>query len=300
MAVSIQEGDIDDIAAATALVNEMDPDSRLDCRGRTAPAAPSAARSATQLVGGEGRRNARRLGNSGDDHDTTARSGYLNVSVLESHRRRGIGAALLERALAHLGDSARIQASATEAGRGFAERYGFRHTHTRRMSGVDPRTVDTGELETAEARTASLLEVGPEQTFAVDAESVVDQPGDDPIDAVDYKQWLVDHWAFPDYDLELGRAAVVDGRAVAVTFVIVDRESRRALNAYTGSLRAYRGRGFARLAKLDLLRVLAERGFELVLTENDETNAAMLAINHRLGYTPIESRYSYILDRRPE
>ena len=300
MAVSIREGDVDDIAAATALVNEIDRtrvSTVAGARHRLLQAPPEArrnwwaARDGETLVG---------WGTAGIDHDTTARSGYLNVSVLESQRRRGIGAALLERALAHLGDSARIQASATEAGRGFAERYGFRHTHTRRMSGVDPRTVDTGELETAEARTASLLEVGPEQTFAVDAESVVDQPGDDPIDAVGYKQWLVDHWAFPDYDLELSRAAVVDRRAVAVTFVIVDRGSRRALNAYTGSLRAYRGRGFARLAKLDLLRLLAELGFELVLTENDETNAAMLAINNRLGYTPIESRYSYILDRRPE
>ena len=78
---------------------------------------------------------------------------------------------------------------------------------------------------------------------------------------------------------------------------MVDVESRRALNAYTGSLRAYRGRGFARLAKLGVMRQLAELGIELVLTENDETNAPMLAINNRLGYTPIESRYAYILDR---
>jgi hypothetical protein len=35
----------------------------------------------------------------------------------------------------------------------------------------------------------------------------------------------------------------------------------------------------------------------LALTENDETNAPMLAINERLGYRPIASRYSYVLDR---
>ena len=45
------------------------------------------------------------------------------------------------------------------------------------------------------------------------------------------------------------------------------------------------------------MRQLAELGIELLLTENDETNAPMLAINNRLGYAPIESRYSYILDR---
>ncbi len=70
------------------------------------------------------------------------------------------------------------------------------------------------------------------------------------------------------------------------------------MNAYTGSLRAYKGRGLARLAKLAVMRRLAEVGVELVLTENDATNAPMLAINDRLGYRPIESRYSYVLDRR--
>jgi GNAT superfamily N-acetyltransferase len=74
-------------------------------------------------------------------------------------------------------------------------------------------------------------------------------------------------------------------------------ESRRTFSAYTGTLRAYRGRGLARLAKLGVMRRLAELGVTLALTENDETNAPMLAINQRLGYRPMESRYSYVLDR---
>ena len=191
------------------------PDSRLDRRGRTAPAAASAARGATQLVGGEGRRDARRLGaRRASTTRRRRRSGYLSVSVLESHRRRGIGTALLERALAHLDDSTRIQASATEAGRGFAERYGFRQTHTRRVSGVDPRTVDTERARLRRRRgSRPCCEVGPEQIFDVDAESVLDEPGDDPIDAVEYDQWLRDYWEHPDLDLELSRAAVVDGQS---------------------------------------------------------------------------------------
>ncbi len=297
MAVSIREGDVDDIADAVPLQNEVD---------RTRVATVAGSRHRLLQAPTEARRNwwaareGERLvgwGSAGVDYETSARSGYLGVWILESHRCRGIGTALVERALAYLGDSARIQTNANEAGRGFPERYGFRHTHTRRVSGVDPRVVDTGELDSADARIASLLEVGPEQTFVVDAESVLDEPGDDPIDAVEYEQWVRDYWEHPDLDLELSRAVVVDGRAVAATYVMVDVESRRALNAYTGSLRAYRGRGFARLAKLGVMRQLAELGIELVLTENDETNAPMLAINNRLGYTPIENRYAYILDR---
>ncbi len=131
----------------------------------------------------------------------------------------------------------------------------------------------------------------------MDAESVLDEPGDDAIDAVEYDQWVRDYWEHPDLDFDVGRAAVVDGKAVAVAYVILDPESRRAYSAFAGTLRAYRGRGLARLAKLGVMRRLAELEVTLALTENDETNAPMLAINQRLGYRPIESRYSYVLDR---
>lgn len=235
--------------------------------------------------------------NAGVNHETSARNGFVSVAVLPSHRRQGIGTTMLERALAHLEGSPRIHADCGEEGRRFAERHGFRHTHTRRLSGVDPRTVDTGELDSTGTQIVSLREVGPEQTFAVDAESVLDEPGDEILDAIEYEQWRHDYWEHPDLDFDVGRAAVVDGRAVAVTYVIVDLESRRAFSAYTGGLRAYRGRGLARLAKLGVMRRLAELGITLAVTENDETNAPMLAINERIGYRPIESRYSYVLDR---
>jgi len=44
----------------------------------------------------------------------------------------------------------------------------------------------------------------------------------------------------------------------------------------TGTLRDYRGRGLAQLAKRATLVNAAKRGVELVSTDNDETNAPML------------------------
>ena len=297
MTVSIREGRVEDIPDAVRLLNDVHPTYVITEAGtrHRLLASPLEARR-TWWAGRDGDTLVA-WATAGVDHETSARSGFVGVSVLPSHRRRGIGTTLLERALAHLEASSRIQAAADEAGRSFAERHGFRHTHTRRISGVDPRTVDTTELDSARTQIVSLREVGPEQTFAVDAESVLDEPSDDAIDAVEYEQWLHDYWEHPDLDFDAGRAAVVDGKAVAITYVIVDLESRRAFNAYTGSLRAYRGRGLARLAKLGVMRRLAELQVTLVLTENDETNAPMLAINERLGYSPIASRYSYVLDR---
>jgi RimJ/RimL family protein N-acetyltransferase len=297
MAVSIREGSVDDIAAAVALLKDVHPTSVLTEAGlrHRLLKAPTEARRAWWAA-----RDGDTLvawATAAVDHETSARSGYVSISVLPSHRSRGIGTTLLERALAHLEASPRIQSSVDEASRRFAERHGFRHTYTRRISGVDPRTVNTSELDSTGARIASLREVGPEQTFTVDAESVVDQPGDDAIDAVEYDQWVRDYWDHPDFDFDVGHAAVVDGKAVAIAYVILDPESRRAYSAYAGTLRAYRGRGLARLAKLGVIRRLAELDVTLALTENDETNAPMLAINQRLGYRPIESRYAYVLDR---
>ena len=73
-----------------------------------------------------------------------------------------------------------------------------------------------------------MREVGPEQTFAVDAESVLDEPGDEVLGAI-------------------------------------------------------RGRGLARLAKLGVMRRLAEL---------DVT----LAINERLGFRPVVTQYFYVLE----
>ena len=297
MAVSIRERGVEDIPDAVRLLNEVhltsvmtDAGSRHRLLGAPAEARRTwwAARDGDTLVG---------WATAGVDYETSARSGYVSVSVVPSHRRQGIATTLLERALAHVANSSRLRSHVNEEGRAFAERHGFRHTHTSRTSGVDPRTVDTSELDSGGTRIASLREVGPEQVFAVDAESVLDEPGDDTMDALEYEQWLRDHWEHPDLDLDVSRAAVVDGNAVAIAYVMVDPESRRALSAYTGTLRAYRGRGLARLAKLGVMRRLAELEITLALTENDETNAAMLAINTRLGYRPIANRYSYVLDR---
>ena len=73
-----------------------------------------------------------------------------------------------------------------------------------------------------------------------------------------------------------------------------ERTSGRGENDITGTLAAHRGRGLARLVKHHSLRRAAALGIAEVFTFNDETNAAMLAVNTKLGYRPHSQRLSWL------
>jgi hypothetical protein len=61
-------------------------------------------------------------------------------------------------------------------------------------------------------------------------------------------------------------------------------EQRAMHNGFTGVLRAYRGRHLALALKLLSISVAQRYHIDYLYTNNDSTNAPMLAINQRLGY----------------
>ena len=124
--------------------------------------------------------------------------------------------------------------------------------------------------------------------YELDAEAMLDVPGEVAMDDVSFEQWLEDYWRHPDTDLDASVAAVIDGRPVAFSHLRI-APGGRAVTDMTGTLRDYRGRGLALLAKRATLVNAAERGVELVSTENDETNGPMLRVNEKLGYRPVGS-----------
>ena len=88
--------------------------------------------------------------------------------------------------------------------------------------------------------------------------------------------------------------ALVEGELAGVTMIRVDRPSRRAENNLCGgSAVRIAGRDLAVLLKSQSLRRAAELGATIALTDNDETNAPMLAVNARLGYRPHARRLSW-------
>jgi GNAT superfamily N-acetyltransferase len=225
------------------------------------------------------------------EYQSAERPGFLEVSVAPERRNAGLGTALLERCEAHLAglDVAIVLTLTTleDASRRLAAAHGFRHTHTTRTSGVDPRTIEpAGTPAGVELRPLAALD--PRSVYELDAEAMSDVPGEVAMDDVSFDQWLEDYWRHPDTDLDASMAAVVDGRPVAFTHLAVG-PGGRAVTHMTGTLRDYRGRGLAQLAKRATLVNAAARGVELVFTENDETNGPMLRVNEKLGYRPIGS-----------
>jgi GNAT superfamily N-acetyltransferase len=243
---------------------------------------------------------------TGSDRDDVAR---LSVLVRPAGRGRGLGGALYAPAEEHalaLGARRLLTESADDAvSRAFADRRGYRHTSTRRLSSLDPRSVDPGLLaELAAEKAAEGFELStygdfadrPELIHAVDVEAALDEPVDEPLGKMPFDEWLQRYFLRPDLSLAGSSVVVANGRPVAIAELIVDLDGGLASNGFTGTLRDFRGRGLARLAKLASIAWLRENGVATLVTQNDETNAAMLAVNRRLGYRPASTWLSWVKD----
>lgn len=243
----------------------------------------------------------------GSERDDVARVG---VWVLPQARGRGLGSALYERAAEHFAElgARRVIARAPDEPRNrrFAERRGFRRTHTTTEARLDLVPEHAEQLRRLRTETAEQgFEVSsyadfadrPDMVFAVDAEASLDEPGGhDP--KLSFDDWLERAWRDPDLSHE-GSAVVTDhGTPVAVAELIVDVDGQRARNGFTGTLRSHRGRRLARLAKLASIDWAYEHGIRSLVTSNDETNAPMLALNRSLGYRPSTRSLRYVREER--
>ena len=160
------------------------------------------------------------------------------------------------------------------------------------VSGVDPRTVEPRPIP-AGVELVPLADIDdPGPIHVLDLELSRDIPNED-YDAIELEEWKADFWRSPLIDDDASLVALVDGRLAGLTMIRIDRPSGRAQNNLCGVRRPYRGRGLALLLKSHSLRRAAELGATIALTDNDETNAPMLAVNQRLGYRPFARRLEW-------
>ena len=230
------------------------------------------------------------------------------IRVAPEHRRRGIGAALLDRLEAHARShgAPRITSSARgdePDGVRFAERNGYRETNRRFNSYLDVQAFDASRFDDplaiarrAGVRLVSLAELEAERPDGVDAiqrelydlgvSAGADIPRPEPIQMPPYEAIRE---AFFGKGATLDRAATIvalrDGRIVSETITDM-RSPGIAYTGFTGTVREERGKGLALALKLRAIDELKREGARLFGTTNDEQNAAMRGINERLGYVP--------------
>ncbi|UQX00462.1 GNAT family N-acetyltransferase [Streptomyces sp. RerS4] len=217
---------------------------------------------------------------------------YVNVYVDPAHRGLGAGGGLLRAAEEHLVAAGAVDTYAwvldEPAHRAFAERRDYRPGRSAHFLSLDltrvhlpalPATLPAG----VELRPGSAFAADPRPLFEADAEVSADEPGDVPVELDDYEDWLAGVWRDPTLDHELTTVVLVDGAVAAFSAARTDGATRYG-SAMTGTLRAFRGRGLAKLAKTDSLHRARAAGYMRAFTGNDTGNEPMLAINRGFGY----------------
>lgn len=222
-----------------------------------------------------------------------------SLAVLPEARRRGVGERLL-RAMSEAARSAgktelyvRCASDRPEgidflAHRGFTE---LERSKTVRLdlAGVTAPTVVPPlgiDITTLAARPDLVAGV-----HAVALETFEDVPGgDEPMvagDLAEFRARDVDRTSIPK-DAFFVAVDPATGRAVGyASLLMVPGSTTTAWHDMTAVLRAYRGRGIARVLKEATIAWALDNGLTALETGNDEANAPMRAVNAGLGYRPL-------------
>ena len=222
-----------------------------------------------------------------------------SLVVRREARRRGIGTALL----------AAISADAAAAGKtglelrafddrpegiAFLEHHGYREVERARMvrlplAGLAAPAVDlpAGVRLTTLADHPELLP----DVHAIAVESFADIPGGDTdMAAGDLDEFRVRDVDRPGIDHDAFFLAVDAGTGHAVGYaslLFVPGSTTVAWHDMTAVRRAWRGRGVATALKRATIGWAMAHGLTSLDTGNDQDNAAMRAVNARLGYVPL-------------
>ncbi len=213
-----------------------------------------------------------------------AASGSVVPRVLPEHRRRGVGTALLQRLVEHVEGLGHpmLRAGADDDGSlAFAQRFGFAEVNreveqTFHIDGPVAVTPVPAGIEVVTAQEHPGLWESAYEGFGLEALAgfAVDTPLD-----VTPERWAVEWLADPMF------LALHDGEVVGCAGLGLDPDQpTRAENGLTAVRRDWRGRGLAVHLKQVTLAWAADHGIEEVYTWTQDGNAAMRALNTRLGY----------------
>ncbi|MEU9449185.1 GNAT family N-acetyltransferase [Streptomyces sp. NPDC048277] len=227
--------------------------------------------------------------------------GFANVYVHPRRTGRGAGALLARTAEEHLSAVGATTSYAwvldAPSNRAFAERRGYTASRSAHFLRLDLAHGTLPPLRTpppgVELRTGADFADDPRPFFALDAETMTDEPSDIGYEFADYETWLDGTWRHPLFSHELTSVVLVDGRPAAFSAARTDGATRYG-TVMTGTARAFRGRGLAKLAKNNSLHRARAAGCTEAFTGNDSGNGPMLAINKWFGYEICATEVRYV------
>lgn len=223
---------------------------------------------------------------------------WLTLVVLDGHRRRGVGSALLAAVADHAriegkeGLQLRCREDRTE-GIEFLRHRGFSEFERSRMVRLeltgrarpDARVPDGIRLATLAERPELVTGV-----HAVAQASFADIPGGDEMvvgDLAEFRARDVDRPGIPADGFWLALAAETDEVVGYASLLFLPGSTEVAWHDMTAVRREWRGRGVATALKEATITWAMDRGLRALETGNDEENAAMRSVNIRLGYAPL-------------
>lgn len=246
------------------------------------------------------------------DRETWMKPGHFHVRVIVAPeaRGRGLGSHMYIEALrtAREHGATHLQSRVYEPDAGslqFAQARGFQVIHHSFESILDLALFDehhydelTARLEAEGFRFFSLAEAGltdenKRKLYEVNRVSGLDNPGND--------RTFPDFYAFSKnvfeaswFRADMQILASHGERWVGLSALGINPASLSAYNAYTGVLPEFRGRGLAQALKLQTILLARQEGMRTIRTNNDSNNAPMLAVNRKLGYSPVPGYYELL------
>ncbi|MFL5919936.1 MAG: GNAT family N-acetyltransferase [Gaiellaceae bacterium] len=209
-------------------------------------------------------------------------SAFAMVRVHPESRRRGIGSALL----------AAVRERARELGReamwgrvrdgeslAFVSNRGFEEV-TQEVNVL--RELKSGDGEIA-AGISELRDEHLREVYALCVETIPEIHVPLPGEAPPYDEWLEREL----HQASIGFVALDDGSVVGYARLYETGLPHRLEHGLTAVRRSHRRRGLATALKRAQIRWAAEHGYRELVSDMVEGNAAMRALNERLGYRPL-------------
>jgi len=229
------------------------------------------------------------VGSGLGDVSDTAGGGFVVPRVLEEHRRRGVGTALLRRLAEHcegLGLPALYAQVDNDGAFAFAERFGFvevdREIEQTRVVGDEqpPAPLPDGiEVVTLTERP----ELWEECYERFGTEALSDFALHAPLE-ISAEQWATTWRGDPMF------LALVDDEVIGCAGLMLDHDvPERAENALTAVRRDWRGRGIAAHLKRLTLHWAAGKGLREIYTWTQLGNVSMTRLNEHLGYVTTQT-----------